>query len=164
MFRRILVALDGSDDARAAFVFVSDLARQFDAHVWFIQLTEESSRRRCEIVTDVSQRGRRVANQFSVSGATRSARNQQIAGGIAEAAQTYGADLIVVGLDRGRLARHRFSSGVREQLTAATSVPVLMAPKRATSRVPAAGPARGCHRARPGLRAPAMAGAGMARV
>ena len=49
MFRRILAALDGSDDTRAAFVFVSDWARQFDSQVWFIQLTEESARRRCEI-------------------------------------------------------------------------------------------------------------------
>ena len=58
MFKRILVALDSSEAARAAFVFVSDWARQFDAQVWFIQLTDESSSRRCEIVTDVSRRGR----------------------------------------------------------------------------------------------------------
>ena len=36
VFRRIL---DGSDAARAAFVFVSDWARQFDSQVWFVQLT-----------------------------------------------------------------------------------------------------------------------------
>ena len=69
MFRRILVAIDGSDTARAAFVFVSDWARNFEARVWFIQLTDESSRRRCEIVTDVRRRGRQLANHFSVSGA-----------------------------------------------------------------------------------------------
>ena len=45
VFRRILVAIDTSAAARAAFVFVGDLARQFDAQVWFIQLTDESSRR-----------------------------------------------------------------------------------------------------------------------
>jgi K+-sensing histidine kinase KdpD len=132
------VALDGSDDARAAFVFANDWARHFDSQVWFIQLTDESSGRRCEITTDVAQRGRRVANQFSVSGATRGARNQQLVSGIAEAAQTYRADLIVVGLDRGRMARHRFGSSMREQLTAATNTPVLMAPRPSSARVPSA--------------------------
>jgi nucleotide-binding universal stress UspA family protein len=121
VFKRILVAMDSSDAARAAFVFVSDWARQFDAQVWFIQLTGESTRRRCEIVTDVDQRGRQLANQFTVRGATRSARNQQLVNGIAEAAQTFRADIVVLGIDRHRLAR-----GVREQLTQATNVPVLI--------------------------------------
>ena len=34
--------------------FVNDWARHFDAKVWFIQLADESSWPRCEIVTDVS--------------------------------------------------------------------------------------------------------------
>ena len=126
MFKRILVALDSSEAARAAFVFVSDWARQFDAQVWFIQLTDESSSRRCEIVTDVGRRGRQLANEFTVGGATRSARDEQLVSGIAEAAQTFRADLVVVGIERRRLAR-----GVREQLTHATSVPVLIPPTAA---------------------------------
>jgi nucleotide-binding universal stress UspA family protein len=130
VFRRILVALDGSDAARAAFVFAGEWARQFDAQLWFIQLTDESHRRRREIVTDMSERGKQRANHFSVSGATRGLRNQQLLSGIAEAALTFGADMIIVGLDGRRLGRTRFSESVREQLTAATSVPVLMAPKR----------------------------------
>ena len=131
MFRRILVAIDGSDAARSAFVFVSDWARQFDAQVWFIQLTEESSGRRCEIVTDVGRRGRQLANHFSVSGATRAARNQRLVSGIAEAARTFRAELIVLGFDPGRISHQRFNRGVREQLTEATDVPVLIAPRRA---------------------------------
>jgi len=132
VFRRILVAIDGSDAARSAFVFATDWAQHFDAQVWFIQLTEESSRRRCEIVTDVSRRGRQLANHFSVSGATRGVRNQRLASGIAEAALTFRADLIVLGFDPGRIAHERFARSVREQLTEATDVPVLIAPKRAT--------------------------------
>ena len=46
MFRRILVVLDGSDDARAAFVFATDWSRHFDSQLWFIQLTQESHRAR----------------------------------------------------------------------------------------------------------------------
>jgi nucleotide-binding universal stress UspA family protein len=136
VFRKILVALDGSDAARAAFVFASDWAREFGSQMWFIQLTDESSGRRCEIVTDVSRRGRQVANQFSVSGATRGQRNQQLVQGIAEAAVTSSADLIIVGIDPRRLGRARFTHSVREQLTAATNVPVLIAPKRPTVRIP----------------------------
>jgi nucleotide-binding universal stress UspA family protein len=138
MFRRILVAIDGSDAARAAFVFATDWARQFDARIWFIQLAEESHSRRCSLRTDVAKRGRQLANSFSVSGATRKARNQQLVSAIAEAAQTYQADLIVLGFDPRRVADDRFNRGVREQLTAATDLPVLVAPPQcAPSRVAA---------------------------
>jgi len=141
VYRKILVALDGSDAARAAFVFASDWARHFDSVLWFIQLTDESHGTRREIVTDVSRRGRQVANHFSVRGATRGQRNQQLVSGIAEAALTFGADMIIVGLDGRRLGRARFAQSVREQLTAATNVPVLMAPKHCVARIPA-----GAHR------------------
>jgi nucleotide-binding universal stress UspA family protein len=138
VFRRILVAMDGSEAARSAFVFVSDWARHFGAEVWFIQLTAESTRRRCEVVTDVRRRGRQLANEFSVSGATRSARNHQLVSAIVEAAQTFRADLIVLGFDRSRLAPSRLSSSVREQVTEAADVPVLIAPKRTRARRPPA--------------------------
>ncbi len=137
VYRKILVALDGSDAARAAFVFASDWARHFDSELWFIQLTEESHRPRGDIVTDVSRRGRQRANHFAVSGATRGRRNQQLVSGIAEAASTFGADLIIVGLEGRRLGRARFAESVREQLTAATTVPVLVAPKHCVARIPA---------------------------
>jgi nucleotide-binding universal stress UspA family protein len=137
VYRKILVALDGSDAARAAFVFASDWARHFDSELWFIQLTEESHRRRSQIVTDVSRRGRQRANHFAVSGATRGQRNQQLVSGIAEAASTFAADMIIVGLEGRRLGRARFAESVREQLTAATRVPVLLAPKRCVTRIPA---------------------------
>jgi hypothetical protein len=42
-----LVALDGTDVVRAAFVLAGEWARQFGSQMWFIQLMEESSRRRC---------------------------------------------------------------------------------------------------------------------
>jgi nucleotide-binding universal stress UspA family protein len=164
VFRRILVALDGSEDARAAFAFVSDWARHFETKVWFIQLADESSHRRSEMVTDVHRRGRQMANQFTVSGATRGARNQQIVSAISEAATTFGADLIVVGLDRHRLARNGLSRNIREQLTAATDIPVMMAPKRAVVRVPAATRRERAIPLGPGRAVPVMAGAAMAHV
>jgi nucleotide-binding universal stress UspA family protein len=164
VFRRILVALDGSEDARAAFAFVSEWARHFDAKVWFIQLADESSGRRSEIVTDVQRRGRQTANQFTVSGATRGARNQRLVSGISEAAATFGADLIVVGLDRHRLTRNGLGRNVREQLTAATNIPVMMAPKRTVVRVPAAVRREKAIALGPARALPVMAGAAMAHV
>jgi Universal stress protein family len=143
VYRRILVALDGSDAARAAFVFANDWARHFDSQLWFIQLTEERHGRRSEIVTDVSRRGRQWANHFAVGGSNRRQRNHQLVSGIADAAHTFGADLIIVGLERRRLERSRFDLNVREQLTAATSVPVLIAPKHCIVRVPSAARAEG---------------------
>jgi nucleotide-binding universal stress UspA family protein len=138
VYRKILVALDASDAARAAFVFANDWARHFDSELWFIQLTEESHGPRRDIVTDVSRRGRQRANHFAVSGVTRGQRNQQLVSGIAEAASTFGADMIIVGLEGRRLGRARFAETVRQQLTAATNVPVLVAPKHCVARVPAA--------------------------
>jgi hypothetical protein len=137
VLRRILVVLDDSDAARSAFVFVTDWVRQLDAEVWFIVLTDESSRRKCEVVSDVRDCGRLPSNSFMVSGATRRARNFQLASGIADAARAYRADLIVLGLDPRRMTRQRFTKGVRELLTGATDLPVLMAPlKPRPTRVP----------------------------
>jgi hypothetical protein len=164
VFRKILVALDSSDAARAAFVFAGDWARQFGSQMWFIQLTDESSRRRCDIVTDVSRRGRQMANQFSVSGATRAQRNQQLVHGIAEAALTSASDLIIVGIDPRRLGRARFTHSVREQLTAATNVPVLIAPKRAVVRIPATGRPERAIALGPVTSVPAKAGAVLTHV
>jgi nucleotide-binding universal stress UspA family protein len=157
VFRKILVALDGSDAARAAFVFATDWARHFDSQLWFIQLTEESHRRRSEIVTDVSRRGRQLANHFSVSGATRAQRDQQLVGGIAEAARAFRADMIIVGLAPQRLKAGRFTDNVRVQLTAATNVPVLIPPKRRVVQVPAAGPTVPAIALGPGRSEPATA-------
>jgi nucleotide-binding universal stress UspA family protein len=157
VFRRILVAMDESEAARSAFVFVSDWARQFDAKVWFIQLTDEIGWHRCALRTDVSRRGRQLANRFTVSGATKASRNSQLASAIAEAAESFGAEAIVLGFEPTRLANHRHGPSVRERLTTATSIPVIVAPPsvsnhpsvatRRASSVPTASPARSGERA-----------------
>jgi nucleotide-binding universal stress UspA family protein len=164
VYRKILVALDGSDAARAAFVFASDWARHFGAELWFIQLTEESHGPRREIVTDVSRRGRQAANHFAVSGVTRGRRNQQLVRGIAEAASTFGADMIIVGLEGRRLGRARFAESVRERLMAATNVPVLIAPKHCVARIPAAERHQSAIALGPAPSGSVLAGAAMAHV
>jgi nucleotide-binding universal stress UspA family protein len=136
VFRRILVAMDNSAAARSAFVFAADWSRCFDAKVWFIQLARESQQRHCGVVTDVQQGGRRVANTFSISGATQRARTQQLVSTIADAAATYRADVLVVGFDPQRMTQGRFHRSLRDQLTEATNVPVIVPPRVAGHRPP----------------------------
>ncbi len=128
MFRRILVAMDSSEAAQGAFVFVTDWARSFDAKVWFIQLAAESTQRHCSVATDVRHRGRGMANTFTVGGATRRARTRQLVQTVSEAATTYRADVLVLGFDHHRMTQGSLSHSLREQLYEETSIPVLVAP------------------------------------
>ena len=89
-----------------------------------------------------STAGRRAANTFSVSGATLRARNQQLVSAIAEAAATYRADVLVVGFDQQRMTQGRFHRSLREQLTEATNVPVIVPPRVAGHRAPTPTPSR----------------------
>ncbi len=141
MFRRILVAMDGSEAAQSAFVYVTQWARSFDAKVWFIQLAAESTDRHGGVVTDVAHRGRRTANTFTISGATRRARTRQLVSTVADAAETYRADVLVVGFDRQRMGQSGLTGSLRDQLYEATNIPVLVAPRLEVPR-PAEGPKR----------------------
>ena len=47
---------------------------------------------------------------------------------VAEAALEFGADAIVLGLSPERLAYHRLAGGLRDELTAATDLPILVVP------------------------------------
>jgi hypothetical protein len=122
--------MDSSEAAQSAFVFVTDWARSFDAEVWFIQLAAESPQRHCGVATDVQHRGRRTANSFTVSGATRRARTRQLVHTVAEAAATYRADVLVLGFDSHRMTQGSLTRTLREQLYEETNIPVLVAPSR----------------------------------
>jgi hypothetical protein len=63
-----------------------------------------------------------------VGASTLGARNRQLVRGIAEAAEDFGADVIVLGFDRRRLAGHRLAPSLREQVMRGTDVPVLVTP------------------------------------
>jgi nucleotide-binding universal stress UspA family protein len=56
------------------------------------------------------------------------ARNDAVVHDVADAASAFGADVIVLGCDRRRLSRHRLAHSLRERLTRATELPVLVAP------------------------------------
>jgi nucleotide-binding universal stress UspA family protein len=141
MFRRVLVALDGSPSGRAAVAFAGEIAHEFDATVWLLQVAEHPTGRNgssARLVPQVDADERTVGLQrlgITVSGATRTVRDRHLVTAIAEEAARFEADVVVLGLDRRRLAHQHFSKALQEQVTRATSLPVLIAPAVARDEV-----------------------------
>jgi nucleotide-binding universal stress UspA family protein len=129
-FRRMLVAIDGSEAAEGAFDLAREWVGQHGADVWFVQLTEERRQHRSACDSDVDPMTVEPANHVVVRGPTQGARNRQLVHGIAEAAAAFKADVIVLGFDHQRLASHRMAPSLREQVTHAVDLPVLVAPTR----------------------------------
>jgi nucleotide-binding universal stress UspA family protein len=69
-----------------------------------------------------------VVRRVELSGARKDATVREVA----DAAVAFGADVIVLGCDRRRLARHRLGHSLREALTRATDLPVLIVPGAAS--------------------------------
>ncbi len=136
MFSRILVATEGTESGDAAVSFTTALAREHGATVRVAHVNElliggrgvatESESEAMEIVDSAVARLRAAA--VDVDGVHFLANCFTVSDRIAEAAQDWGADVIVFGSKR----RHRFvrfgGSGVRERVTAATGLPTLTAP------------------------------------
>jgi nucleotide-binding universal stress UspA family protein len=127
-FRRMLVAIDESQAAEAAVALVAEWVDGPGADVCFIQVREARKQRRSGAGSDADVTPAEPAFRLVVGAPTLGARNRQLVHGIAEAAERFGADVIVLGLDRTRLAGHRFATSLREQIMRATDVPVLVAP------------------------------------
>jgi nucleotide-binding universal stress UspA family protein len=126
-FRRLLVAIDGTDAARGALDLAAEWAGQQGADVSVLTLVEPPRHGTAVAVHDAGVTGRAAA-RVEAHGSTRRARNRQLARAIAEAATAFGADVILVGVDHRRLASHRMAPSLREQLTRVTALPVLVAP------------------------------------
>lgn len=140
-FRRILVAIDESEAAHGAVEMVAEWVGHHGAKVWFVQLTEERRRRHRGLEPDAEPTAGRPLNRIVACGPTFGARNRQLAQGIAQAASAFGADVIVLGFDRSRMAGHLVAPSLRELITRATELPVLVAPaesdrKRRLRRLP----------------------------
>ncbi len=88
-----------------------------------------------------ADRGART-RRVEVHGWTLGARTRQLASAIAAAAETCGADVIVLGMDRRRMARRHLTPSLRDQLTSATALPVLVAPSTAAAAAPSGGDRR----------------------
>ena len=99
-FQRMLVVIDDSASARGATEIVAEWIERQGAEVRIVQLTDDGE------------------------------RNRQLVRRVAESALAFEADVIVLGVDRRRLAGHRLTPSLRELLTRATELPVLVAPER----------------------------------
>jgi nucleotide-binding universal stress UspA family protein len=129
-FRRLLVATNGSEAAQGAFDLAREWAGEHGADVWIVQLREERGAHRSGSESDVDPMTVEPANHVVVRGPTQGARNRQLVHGIADAAAAFEADVIVLGFDQRRLASHHLAPSLREQVTRAVDLPVLVAPTR----------------------------------
>ncbi len=127
-FRRMLVAVDESPTALAAVGLVAEWVDGPGAEVRFVQVTETRHQRGNGIESETGQRADEPAHRLVVGAPTLGARNRQLVHGIAQAAEGFGADVIVLGFDRPRLTGHRLAPSLREQIMRATDIPVLVAP------------------------------------
>jgi nucleotide-binding universal stress UspA family protein len=130
VFHRLLVVLDGSKAAGPARELARDWASAFGAEMRFVTLEERPPRRtRDGAAPPAAADG---SAHLSAGGRTLQARNRTLVAGIAAAAEDFGADLIVLGCDHRRLARHRVGASLRERLARATELPVIVAAVRST--------------------------------
>jgi nucleotide-binding universal stress UspA family protein len=136
MFRRILLAIDGTKSAAVAVDFATAIGRDLGASVRVVHVNElivggrgfahESESEAMEIVDRAV--GVLRSGGVSADGVHYLANCFVVGERIAEAARDWGADAIVFGSKRrGRLSRFR-GAGLRERVTALTGLPVLTAP------------------------------------
>jgi nucleotide-binding universal stress UspA family protein len=139
MFRRILLAVDGSQSGEVAVSFVGGMARHSGAVVrvllvnellvggrGYARLTDKEAR----AVVDDAVRALVVLGVPAV-GEVRVGSPFDIAGRITEAATDWNADVIVLGSRRRRshaLLRRLPGSGVRDLVTSLSTLPTVIAP------------------------------------
>jgi nucleotide-binding universal stress UspA family protein len=133
MFRRVLVVVDQFDAGRGAVAFAADMTDQFDGALWVLELVEQAPLRKGQTALVAAPDGDRawltpLGSGLTVHGVTRSGRDHQLAQGIAEEAQRFGADLIVLGVGRHRVMPHRLAGSTQERVARATGLPVMLAP------------------------------------
>ncbi len=135
MFTRILLALDGTESGEVAISFATALARKFGSQVRVVHVNEllvggrgyaaETEQEAMQIVDEAVSYLK--AEGVAADGVHYLANCFTIDDRIAEAAQDWGADVIVFGSKRRRLARFG-GAGLRERVTALSGLPTLTAP------------------------------------
>jgi nucleotide-binding universal stress UspA family protein len=136
MFTRILLAIDGTESGEVAVSFATALARRSGSCVRVVHVNEllvggrgyaaETERESMEIIDEAVGSLRREG--VAADGVHHLANCFTIADRIAEAAQDWGADVIVFGSKRRRWLRRFSGAGLRERVTGITGLPVLVAP------------------------------------
>jgi nucleotide-binding universal stress UspA family protein len=98
-FSRLLVVFDDSDEGRRAVEFANDWAQAVGAQVRLLELP-----------------GNGAAG----------ARNRTAVAAVVDAAAEFGADVMVLGCRKRRLANHRRGLSLRERLARATDLPLMV--------------------------------------
>ncbi len=136
MFNRILIAADRSESGDAAVSFTAALAREHSATVRVVHVNEllvggrgfaaETELEAMDVVDRAVAQLRGAA--VDADGVHFLANCFAVADRIAEAAQDWGADVIVFGSKRRRRFARFSGGGLRERVTAVTGLPTLTAP------------------------------------
>ena len=136
MFTRILLAVDGTQSGEPAISFATALARRFDSSVRVIHVNEilvggrgyasETELESMEIVDGAV--GYLRSEGVAADGVHYLANCFTIADRIAEAANGWSADVIVLGSKRRRWFSRFGGAGLRERVTNISGLPVLTAP------------------------------------
>jgi nucleotide-binding universal stress UspA family protein len=97
-FSRLLVVVDGSEEGRRAAEFADAWSRAVGARVQLLEMPTDGA----------------------------AGRNRPAVSAVVDAAADFGADVIVVGCQRRRLAHHRLGLSLQERLARATDLPLLV--------------------------------------
>src|ERR1700722_4885050 len=136
MFSRILLALDGTESSEVAVSFATALARESDSSVRVVHVNEllvggrgyaSEPERESMVIVDRAV-GYLRRERVAADGVHHLANCFTIADRIAEAAQDWGAEVIVFGSKRRRWLPRFGGAGLRERVTGITGLPVLVAP------------------------------------
>ncbi|MFC3957048.1 universal stress protein [Halovivax cerinus] len=137
MFDHIVIAVDGSDEARHAAVQGLDLASLFDASVDVVHVVERSARRLARSPTEetrLRERGEGILAEVEELAADRELTVQTVqlegapASSLCAYAGEHGADGIVVGRQGLTGLGRRLLGGVTERILSRSDVPVFVVP------------------------------------
>ena len=137
MYERVVIAVDGSDEARRAARCGLQLAQRFDATIEVLFVVERKAPRLTETAsetTELRERGQAALAEIEELAAalghpvTTNLSEGKPAVEISEYAAAHGADLIVVGGQGMTGLGRRLLGGVTEQVLHRSDVPVLVVP------------------------------------
>jgi nucleotide-binding universal stress UspA family protein len=136
MFQRVLLGMDDSAASQLGLSFMSALARQHSAAVRVLYVNQYVVGGRGHTVLTAQQAQALVDgavaelqdNGVAASGEVVRATCFNLAARIAERADAFSADAIVLGSHRHRRVRRLFSQGVRDKVIQMSALPVLTTP------------------------------------
>jgi nucleotide-binding universal stress UspA family protein len=137
MFRKILVAVGGSEDASQTVPVVTALANAFDADVLVVHMRERIvtavATLERETIPESFQFGEKVAARLVEAGVKATSdidshRPEFLAKFILDKAEEFGADLIVVGSHHAHGLRERMFGDIGRELAHNSRCPLLLMP------------------------------------